>query len=155
MRAILNRFSKGEIRDATFVWYALGLLKMDEAENSEFIDAGTKETLEFIKEKITDYLKPYGDYRQEIYRKVERLTNVIVFTKEDYQVQLTMLALNMLATILPANERQGRPLGRNLTELWEVIGNDVRALLDKYFDEVSEDIAEQTWRFTLDIIGKM
>lgn len=145
--------SGGEIRDVIIIAYVLGLLEMDK-EGGTFLSEQDTAALAKIETEIRALLPIYTCVKSKIMKKLEKVSYTIAFSTSNYEVELSVLGLNMLYLNFARNERRGRPLSKTLTNFWDKIEKDCMDLINKHFDG-DEDIATDSYNFCIELLEKL
>ena len=147
--------SSGEVRDITIVAYCLGLLEMDK--DGVFVNEELTKEVSEIETKIRALIANYSSVKPKVMKGLARITNTIQQIPEGLQVQLTVLALNMLYFTLQKNERS-KPLSKRLQDFWEENDSKVLSLTDEYFDMSDanrDEISAETFKFTMYLMERL
>ena len=145
--------SSGELNDVAKIAYVLGLLEMDK-DSGVFLSKEDTAILSEVEASIRELLASYNNHKAKIMKRLERITYGIAFTREDFEVELTVFGLNMLYITLQETERKGKPLAITLKQFWTKIGDKVKSLIDKHYDS-DEDIASDGYWFTVKLLEKI
>ena len=142
--------SSGLIRDLSIINLSYALLEYEQ--ESIFIDEEhTKKILE-LKQTLFSLLANYSNYSKKIVSKTKKYLQEILTTPLDYTLPLTIFALKLLSLTFPANQRKGKPLDKDLEELWQSIKDIVNDCENKFYDTVSEDLVVSCEEFYYKVI---
>ena len=152
MTNIITRYiSGGEIKDVSIAAYCLGLIENDKG---IFMTKEDTKKVDEIANKIRQTIAKYAKKKKNIMHNIEKLSNIIAFTLADYDVQYTLLALNLLFSCLHWTERKGKMLNEELYSLWSSIEADTMYLMNKYNDNYNEDLLVSNWNFAWSILER-